>query len=193
MKRKTKSGNEYTPIKLKNSTDEIPKCSKNTIFSLLTILLLMSVLIYLYMSDSENILENSNISSKYLKQKIYIGPNHGVDNYCTVTSDEYKFDCFPRGKADKESCEKRNCCWSPSTQNSQIPWCYYSSNYSNYKVINVTESRNEIIAFFNVTTNTIYKNDVKVLCMDISFQTAQRLRVKVTNNFHSANLHFNIK
>jgi len=187
MKRKTKSGNVYTSIMLENSIYKLPKCSKNTFFSLLTILLLMSVLIYLYMSDSENILENNNISSKYLKQNINIGFDHGVDNYCTVTSDEYKFDCFPRGKADKESCEKRNCCWSPTTQNSQIPWCYYSSNYSNYKVINVTESRNEITAFFNITTNTIYKNDIKVLCMDISFQTAQRLHVKVTNNFHLAN------
>ncbi|CAI6349419.1 unnamed protein product [Macrosiphum euphorbiae] len=179
MKRKTKSGNVYTSIMLENAIYKLPKCSKNTFFSLLTILLLMSVLIYLYMSDSENILENSNISRKYLKQKINIGSNHGVDNYCTVTSDKYKFDCFPRGKADKESCEKRNCCWSPTTQNSQIPWCYYSSNYSNYKVINVTESRNEITAFFNITTNTIYKNDIKVLCMDISFQTAQRLHVKI--------------
>jgi len=193
MKRKIKSGNAYTPIMPKNTIYEVPKCSKNTICSLLTILLLMSVLIYLYMSDSENILENSNISSKHLKQKINFGSNHGVDNYCTVTSDEYKFDCFPRGKADKESCEKRNCCWSPSTQNSQTPWCYYSSNYSNYKVINVTESRNEISAFFNITTNTIYKNDIKVLCMDITFQTAQRLRVKVINNFHLANYHLNIK
>lgn len=187
MEWKTKSGNAYSPIVLKNATDEVPKCRKNTIFSLLIILLLMSVVIYLFMNDSVHILENGNISSKYLKEKINIGSNHGVDNYCTITSDEYKFDCFPRGKADKQSCEKRNCCWSPSTQNSQIPWCYYSSNYSNYKVINVTESRNGIIAFFNITTNTIYKNDIKVLCMDISFQTAQRLRVKVTNNFHLTN------
>jgi len=182
MKQKIKSGNAYTPIKPKNSTDEVSKCNKNTIISLLTILLLMFVLIYLYTSDNENILENSNVSSKYLKQKIDIG-FHGVNNYCTVTPDEYKFDCFPRGKADKQSCEKRNCCWSPSTQNSQTPWCFYSSNYSNYKVINVTESRNEIIAFFNITTNTIYKNDIKILCMYISFQTAQRLRVKVIDYF----------
>lgn len=187
MKQKIKSGNAYTPVKPKNLTDEVSKCNKNTIISLLTILLLMFVLIYLYMSDNENILENSNVSSKYLKQKIDIG-SHGVNNYCIVTSDEYKFDCFPRGKADKQSCEKRNCCWSPSTQNSQTPWCFYSSNYSNYKVINVTKSRNEIIAFFNITTNTIYKNDIKILCMYISFQTAQRLRVKVINYFSVSKL-----
>jgi len=61
MKRKTKSGNAYTPITLKNAIDEVPKCSKNTIFSLLIILLLMSVVIYVFMSDSDNILENGNI------------------------------------------------------------------------------------------------------------------------------------
>ena len=106
MKPKIKSRNAYTPIMLKNSIDEVPKCHKNTIISLLTILLLVSVLLYLCMSDNENILENNNISRKYLKQKINISNNHGVDNYCSVTKDEYKFDCFPRGKADKQSCEK---------------------------------------------------------------------------------------
>jgi len=183
MKQKTNSGNTNTPIVIKNSIDEVPKCSKNTIISLLIILLLITTLLYLYMSHNGNILENSNISRIHLKQKNHTGNNHGVDDYCSVILDEYKFDCFPRGKADKQNCEKRNCCWSPSTENSQIPWCYYSSNYSNYKVINVTTSRNEIIAFFNITRNTIYKNDIKVLCMDISLQTAQRLRVKVINNF----------
>ncbi|XP_060837203.1 lysosomal alpha-glucosidase-like [Rhopalosiphum padi] len=181
MKQKTKSKNSYEPIVFKNSADEDPKCNKNTVISLLSIFLLTSVLLYLYLSDNKNVQENSNISSKYLEQETDIDTihNHVADSYCSITADEYKFDCFPRGKADKQSCEKRNCCWSPSTENSQIPWCYYSSNYSNYKVINVTTSRDEIIAFFNITANTIYKNDIKVLCMEITLQTAQRLRVKI--------------
>lgn len=179
MKQKTKFENSYIPIGDKNSIDKDPKCNKNTVISLLSILLLISVLIYLYICDSKNILEN--IKTDFAD----FGTNHNhiANSYCSVTSDEYKFDCFPRGKADKESCEKRNCCWSPSTENSQVPWCYYSSNYSNYKVINVTTSRDEIIAFFNITGNTIYKNDIKVLCMEISLQTAQRLRVKVIKQF----------
>lgn len=179
MKQKTKFENSYIPIRDKNSIDEDPKCNKNIVISLLSILLLISVFIYLYISDSKNILEDVKTDFADFDTS----HNYIADSYCSVTSDEHKFDCFPRGKADKESCEKRNCCWSPSTENSQVPWCYYSSNYSNYKIINVTTSRDEIIAFFNITANTIYKNDIKVLCMEISLRTAQRLRVKVIKKF----------
>lgn len=180
MKQKTKTESEYIRLVHKNSTEKLPKCINKPIILLLSILLLVAALSCLFMCDNKNILKNSFISSKY---QIDIETNHRVDNYCSVTSDEFKFDCFPRGKADKDSCEKRNCCWSPSTENSLIPWCYYPSNYSNYKVVNVTKSKNEIVAFFNITSNTNYKNDIKVLRMDISLQTAQRLRVKVINNF----------
>lgn len=171
--------NLYTPILYPNSTLKSSKCSNSKILALLTALLLVAAILCLCMADIKDI---SNVqTSKKIKQQIELNKNHDTNNYCSVTSDVYKFDCFPRGKADQKSCEERNCCWSPSTLNSQIPWCYYPSDYSNYKVINVTKSRNEILAFFNLTTMTNYKDDVKMLCMDISFQTAQRLRVKVRN------------
>jgi len=171
MKQKNKSevkANEYTLIVQNNLTSKSPKCTNTKIFALLTIILLMATLLFLYGTDFENL---SNI--KILKNT--------TTDYCSVTSDDYKFDCFPRGKADQKSCEERNCCWSPSTLNSQVPWCYYPSNYSNYKVINVTKSINGVVAFFNLTTKTNYKDDVKMICMGILFQTAQRLRIKVIN------------
>lgn len=167
--------NENTSIMHKNVTQNSSTFSTTKLFALFTLILLVAALSYLYVpvieNESLNILEQENITSS----------NHISNNHCSVLSDDFKFDCFPKGKADQKSCEARNCCWSPSTLNSQTPWCYYPSNYSNYKVINVTQSRNEIIAFFNLTTNSSYKNDIQVLCMDISFQTAQRLRIKVIN------------
>lgn len=175
MKQKNRS--EYTPILLKNKYVTSIKSISTRIIVLLLILLLGAVFIdkfflRLYLTDIEN---------KYINQKTDYSGNHTVNDYCAVISDNYKFDCFPRGKADQESCEERNCCWSPNTLNSQVPWCYYPSNYSNYKVINATKSVNGIKAYFNLTTNTNYKDDIKMLCMSISFQTEQRLRIKVIN------------
>lgn len=166
--------NDYSPMAQTNGVIKASKLSNIKIFALYTVMLFVA-LFCLYTAN----LGNESLNT--IKQDINISSNYISNNYCSVLSDEFKFDCFPKGKADKESCEARNCCWSPSTPNSQIPWCYYSSNYSNYKVINITQSRNEIIAFYNLTTNTNYKNDIKLLCMTISFQTSQRLHIKVCN------------
>lgn len=160
--------NEFTRILNKNTASKLSIWRNTIIFGLLAIILLVVV--------QSSIIQNLNICSK---RKMHTNSEYAPNNYCSVVSDDYKFDCFPRGKADQKSCEDRNCCWSPSNLNSQIPWCYYPSNYSNYKVINVTKSRNEIVAFFNLTTNTIYKDDIKILCMDISLHKAQRFRIKV--------------
>lgn len=170
-----------TPLLHKKTILKSSKC-RNTLFLLLTIILLAVVLLCLYTKDNKINSSNIQISIDHPKKLIDIYTS-AFNKYCSVISDDYKFDCFPRGKADQNSCEERNCCWSPSTPNSQIPWCYYPSNYTNYKVINITKSRNEIVAFFNITSNTNYINDVKVLCMNVLLQTAQRLRIKVINNY----------
>lgn len=166
--------NDYSLMAHKNKNLKASKLSNTKIFALYLILLSV-VLSCLYITDI------GNESLNTFKEDIYMSSDKIYKNCCSVLSDEFKFDCFPKGKADKESCEARNCCWSPSAPNSQIPWCYYPSNHSNYKVINITQFRNGIIAFYNLTSNTSYKNDIKVLCMDISFQTSQRLHIKVGN------------
>lgn len=173
--------NELTSIKYGSSTQKFKiKTYKQYTTRILTIILSIVALLCLLMVNVKT--KHAQHPLNDFKQLNSMNSlNHAANNFCSVISDDYKFDCFPRGKADQKSCEERNCCWSPSTQNSQIPWCYYPSNYSNYKVVNVTKTRSEILAFFNLTTNTNYKDDVKLLCMDISFQTAQKLRIKVIN------------
>lgn len=183
MKLKNKcdiKSNVNTPILHKNTVLKSSKCT-NTVFLLLIIILLVAASLCLYLKNNKNNSSNIQISTDHPKEQYLC--NSAYNKYCSVISDDYKFDCFPRGKADQNSCEERNCCWSPSTSNSQIPWCYYPSNYTNYKVINVTKSRNEIVAFFNLTSNTNYINDIKVLCMTVLLQTAQRLRIKVINKY----------
>lgn len=178
--------NLRSPLLLQNSTSKTSKCSCSKTFALLTTVLLVAVLVWFfnvtlqkYKANNVSLLLSDTVSKKYLKQHIDTNSNQAANNFCSVTSDVFKFDCFPRGKSDQKSCEERNCCWSPKAPNSQVPWCYYPLNYSNYKVVNVTKTRNKIVSFFNLTTSTNYKDDVKLLCMDISFQTVQRLRIKV--------------
>jgi len=183
MKLKNNSNEKFTdltPMLSKDSTLKSSTCNHIQVFLLLLILWLSAVLFLCtclrnYVDDTENI----QVSKSDSQHKIDTNINFTTNKFCLMTSDDYKFDCFPRGKANRKNCEERNCCWSPSSQNSLTPWCYYPSNYSNYEVINVTKSRNEIISFFKLSINSSYKNDIKMLCMDISLQTAQRLRIKV--------------
>lgn len=179
MEDKNISKNEKKPILLQSSTSKSSKCNYSKILALLS-LLLMAVLVCIYNTFQNKSIDNDEFSKAALKRRIDdTTTDLGADNYCSVTSDNDKFDCFPRGKADQRSCEERRCCWSPNSPNSRVPWCYYPSNYSNYKVINVTKTRNEIQAYFNLTMNSNYKDDIRMLCMDISLQTAKRLRIKV--------------
>lgn len=93
---------------------------------------------------------------------------------------ELKFDCIPQGKSDQIICEERNCSWTPDQNFSPYPWCYYSECYNNYNTINVTQTSKGIVAFFNLTTGSHYKNNIQLIRLDVIFETSQRLRVTVS-------------
>lgn len=98
---------------------------------------------------------------------------------CQDIPDSHKFDCFPRGKADQESCTKRGCCWTPRSQNDNVPWCYYTADHRSYKVVNTTIFKRGKRLLLNLTSNSFYPNDIKVLLVKIDFDTKNRLHVKV--------------
>lgn len=124
-----------------------------------------------------------------------VGENHGAvfENYeslrlsptCDRISDEFKFDCFPRGQADQTSCEERGCCWSPTAKGSKVPYCYFPKNFHSYKVVNVTKSCCGLTLILNITANSVYPDDVRSLKMNVYFETPTRLRVKVRYLFVS--------
>ncbi|XP_025416315.1 lysosomal alpha-glucosidase-like isoform X2 [Sipha flava] len=106
---------------------------------------------------------------------------------CNSLPNELKFDCLPKNKSDQIICEQINCCWTPENQtDTQWPWCYYSECYNNYNVINVSETNTGKIAFYNLTAMTYnnYKKNIKMLRLDIVFETPQRLRITIDDVHH---------
>lgn len=102
---------------------------------------------------------------------------------CNTTPNELKFDCLPKGKSDQMICEQINCCWIPANQSdTQWPWCYYPECYNGYNTINVSETLTGIVAYYNLTSKTSnnYKKNIKILRLDIVFETPQRLRITVS-------------
>lgn len=102
-------------------------------------------------------------------------------HFCSPTPNELKFDCTPQGKSDSGICEQRNCCWTPANQSfTQWPWCYYPECYNNYNTINVTKTSTGIVAFFNLSAASHYKNNVELLRLEVIFETLQRIRITVS-------------
>lgn len=98
---------------------------------------------------------------------------------CQNVSNSQRFDCFPRGTSDEKSCTARGCCWVPVPGNGKIPWCYYATGYRSYKVVSRTTYKRGQQLVLNISSNSTYPNNVQVLIVKISYETKDRLHVKV--------------
>lgn len=104
---------------------------------------------------------------------------------CNSIPNELKFDCLPKGRSNQMICEEISCCWTSANQSeTKWPWCYYPECYNNYDIINVSDTNTGIVAFYNLTGNLFnnYKKNIKMLRLDIVFETPQRLRITVSMN-----------
>nr|XP_012150825.1 PREDICTED: lysosomal alpha-glucosidase-like isoform X2 [Megachile rotundata] len=98
-----------------------------------------------------------------------------------------RFDCHPEDGASELSCKSRGCCWNPiNKQISKIkraplnvPYCYYSKNWTIYKYENYSKEGNEFIGFLKQTGNSFYENDLPFVKVEISSVDDSILRVKM--------------
>eukprot|EP00475_Leptophrys_vorax_P036702 TRINITY_DN6246_c0_g1_i1.p1 TRINITY_DN6246_c0_g1~~TRINITY_DN6246_c0_g1_i1.p1 ORF type:complete len:932 (-),score=235.95 TRINITY_DN6246_c0_g1_i1:106-2901(-) len=85
---------------------------------------------------------------------------------------------------NQEQCESRNCCWSP-TQVSGAPWCFFSNgagSTNNYNVAGVSQKENGLLLDLKLGQGTAaYGADVQDLSVDVTFETADRIHVKITD------------
>lgn len=103
---------------------------------------------------------------------------------CDLTPNSWKFDCHPESGANEQTCQKRGCCWHSSSNDGQeisTPYCFYPKAYQSYLYANVTETGTGFLAFLNRVGKSYYPEDVSVLRMDVTFETENRLHVKVTD------------
>ncbi|XP_003707619.2 lysosomal alpha-glucosidase isoform X1 [Megachile rotundata] len=98
-----------------------------------------------------------------------------------------RFDCHPEDGASELSCKSRGCCWNLiNKQISKIkraplnvPYCYYSKNWTIYKYENYSKEGNEFIGFLKQTGNSFYENDLPFVKVEISSVDDSILRVKM--------------
>ena len=111
---------------------------------------------------------------------------------CDQRSNVARFDCYPEKDLTKEKCLARNCCWqlpiqptnrteksSTSLDFVSTPFCYYPSDFPNYK-IKSKETTDFGQRIRIVKTQTTYMpDDILDLTVDLFYETEQRFRIRI--------------
>ena len=107
---------------------------------------------------------------------------------CNNIKPTKRVDCFPEPFATEEKCLRRGCCWEPAKRtymlnNIQIaePWCHYPSDFPTYRVVNGEYIPNGYIGSLEKSQSTFRPNEILKLHINVTFDTRQRLRVKITD------------
>jgi alpha-glucosidase (family GH31 glycosyl hydrolase) len=98
-------------------------------------------------------------------------------------SDSAKVDCGFVG-IDQNGCESKGCCWSQKSDGSSTPWCFYGiQEPSGYSLSNFVETASGFSGDLSLigAGNSNYGEDLKNLRLDITFETADTVRVKITD------------
>jgi alpha-D-xyloside xylohydrolase len=101
---------------------------------------------------------------------------------CAV-ADSVKADCGFSG-VDQTSCEAKGCCWVPVSGNTATPWCYFAGQSApGYTLTKFDETPTGFVGELNLNgagSNT-YGPDLKHLRLEVVFESADVLRVKITD------------
>lgn len=101
---------------------------------------------------------------------------------CDKIENNDRFDCFPEYGSSQEKCERRGCCWSPPLANkfdSNIPYCYFPSDFPNYHVFSSRKDDNSLVFSLEKLNTTFRKNEILKLEARIIYDTKNRLRVQI--------------
>lgn len=104
---------------------------------------------------------------------------------CSAGSEKDRIVCYAGKDVSEEACRNRSCCWaasSLSSTNSGAPFCFYPSNYSSYEMISKAETDFGLEIVLGKTGATFLPSDFVNLTVEIRFETAQRLRVRIYNS-----------
>ena len=69
-----------------------------------------------------------------------------------------------------------------------VPYCYYPQNYTLYSFVNVQQRSNGVKGILKLGHRSGLPHDVKVLAVEITFETCSSLRIKVNDLIKCLNL-----
>ena len=112
---------------------------------------------------------------------------NAFDPMCAVVDNGDRFDCYPEPGSNQAGCLSRNCCWQlPEFGNGElstdVPYCYFPSNFPTYRVLNSSLLREGGIVYsIQKSAQTFRQNEILNLEVRIIPETRQRLRVQIVD------------
>ncbi|XP_042534803.1 sucrase-isomaltase, intestinal isoform X2 [Dipodomys spectabilis] len=91
-----------------------------------------------------------------------------------------RINCIPEQFPTQTVCAQRGCCWRPGN-NTGVPWCFFADNHG-YRVQQKTAKNTGLEATLNkIPSPTLFGNDIPTVLLTTQSQTANRLRIKITD------------
>uniref|UniRef100_A0A8C5WVE3 P-type domain-containing protein n=1 Tax=Laticauda laticaudata TaxID=8630 RepID=A0A8C5WVE3_LATLA len=112
----------------------------------------------------------SEVPQQKLKQQLE--PLLLSSKQCNIPPDS-RFDCAPEKLLSQDECQARGCCYVPVS--SKEPWCFFPSNYSSYKITNLTATQSGYTAHLNRSVPSFMPDDIMNVQLDVIFETKGRL------------------
>ncbi|XP_068606965.1 lysosomal alpha-glucosidase [Brachionichthys hirsutus] len=108
---------------------------------------------------------------------------------CSLIPEAWRFDCYPeRGVVvTRELCEARNCCFVPASAGSTpagtngVPFCFYPRDFPSYSLVSMNDTSLGLKGTLRREVKTYYPADILTLQVEIRYETATRLRVRITD------------
>ena len=110
---------------------------------------------------------------------------------CSIINKNERFDCHPDASPSTSNCNSRGCCWQPVTDSGDagnvrqlvdVPYCFFPRQYSGYNVTSWKETDYGFTASLSRSTPSGWPMDIKILSLDIWFETEKRIHFKVGGN-----------
>ncbi|XP_064480588.1 lysosomal alpha-glucosidase-like [Ornithodoros turicata] len=104
---------------------------------------------------------------------------------CDIGSDSQRFDCHPEQNASPETCSRRGCCWKPASHpGPHVPWCFYPSSYTGYKVTGIHRTPERINIELLRQTPSDIDVDVQSVSVSVVFYGPDVARVMILDPSH---------
>ncbi|KAL7989549.1 hypothetical protein Chor_012215 [Crotalus horridus] len=106
-----------------------------------------------------------------------------MSKQCNIPPDS-RFDCAPEKLLSQDECQARGCCYVPVSSKGSAgwqPWCFFPTNYSSYKMTNLTATKTGYTAHLIRSAPSFMPDDILNVQLDVVFETKGRLHFTLKN------------
>ncbi|KAM3846334.1 lysosomal alpha-glucosidase isoform 3-T3 [Vipera latastei] len=106
-----------------------------------------------------------------------------MSKQCNIPPDS-RFDCAPEKLLSQDECQARGCCYIPVSSKGSAgwqPWCFFPTNYSSYKMTNLTATKTGYTANLIRSAPSFMPDDILNVQLNVVFETKGRLHFTLKN------------